>query len=175
MAKVLFLVNNYFEQVEMTQPREGLQARGHEVTLAAAEERTVQGMQQDVNKQDTFNVDKLLSEVDAADYDAIVLPGGTVNADKLRIDPKAQALVKQFADGKVVAAICHAPWVLVSSGLAQGRKLAAFKTLKDDITNAGGSYQDVPVCVDGNFITSRQPDDIPQFIDAIDQALKAKG
>lgn len=173
MAKVLILVHNYFEQVEMTQPRDGLKQLGHEVTLVGAEDKTVQGMQQDVNKQDTFTVDKLLSEVNAADYDAIVLPGGTVNADKLRINPQAQALVKQFAQGKVVAAICHAPWVLISSGLAQGRKLAAFKTLKDDLQNAGATYQDISVSVDGNFITSRQPDDIPDFIKAIDTALKA--
>ena len=174
MAKVLFLVNNYFEQVEMTQPREGLQARGHEVTLAAAEERTVQGMQQDVNKQDTFKVDKLLSEVDAADYDAIVLPGGVMNPDTLRRNDTAIALIRDFAAAdKPVAAICHAPWLLIEAGLLDGRQATSYHTLRTDLKNAGADVQDKSVVIDGNIITSRNPDDLPDFIDAIKTAVTA--
>lgn len=170
MAKLAFLVHNYFEQVEMTEPRDILEEHGHTTVLIATEESTVQGMEKDVNRKDQFQADLLLKDARAADYDALVLPGGAVNADKLRINKDAQAFVKAFLDAdRLVAAICHAPWLLISSGVVKGKTMTAFETLKDDINNAGATYVDEPVVRDGDIITSRKPDDIPAFAQAIDE------
>ena len=170
MAKIAFLVHNYFEQVELTEPREILEQHGHTTVLIAAEDKTVQGMQGDVNKQDEFEVDLLLKDAKVSDYDALVLPGGTVNADKLRINPTAQQLVKDFLQAdRLVAAICHAPWLLISSGVVKGKTITAYESLKDDVNNAGATYQDEAVVRDGDIITSRKPDDIPAFAQAIDE------
>ena len=112
------------------------------------------------------------SSLNPADYDAIVLPGGTANADALRFNTEAQAFVKAFAvAGKPIAAICHAPWVLVDSGLAKDKTLTGYKTIAIDLKNAGATFEDKSVVVDGNFITSRQPEDIPDFVTAIEAAL----
>ncbi len=106
------------------------------------------------------------------DYDALVLPGGQINPDLLRVDEKAIALIKSFADaGKPVAAICHAPWLLVEAGLAKGRKMTSYKSIRTDVANAGAEVVDEEVVVDGNIITSRCPDDLPAFCDAIIKAL----
>lgn len=170
MAKIAFLVHNYFEQVELTEPREILEQHGHTTVLIAAEDKTVQGMQGDVNKQDEFEADLLLKDAKVSDYDALVLPGGTVNADKLRINPTAQQLVKDFLQAdRLVAAICHAPWLLISSGVVKGKTITAYESLKDDVNNAGATYQDEAVVRDGDIITSRKPDDIPAFAQAIDE------
>lgn len=170
MAKIAFLVHNYFEQVELTEPREILEQHGHTTVLIAAEDKTVQGMQGDVNKQDKFEVDLLLKDAKVSDYDALVLPGGTVNADKLRTNPAAQQLVKDFLQAdRLVAAICHAPWLLISSGVVKGKTITAYESLKDDVNNAGATYQDEAVVRDGDIITSRKPDDIPAFAQAIDE------
>jgi protease I len=121
---------------------------------------------------DSFDVDVQLSEVDPEDYDAVVLPGGTVNADQLRVVPDALNFVESiYNSDKVVAAICHAPWVLVSLGLVEGKTITSYPTLKDDIQNAGGKWIDQDVAVDGHIITSRNPDDIPAFASAINAAL----
>lgn len=170
MAKIAFLVHNYFEQVELTEPREILEQHGHTTVLIAAEDKTVQGMQGDVNKQDKFEVDLLLKDAKVSDYDALVLPGGTVNADKLRTNPAAQQLVKDFLQAdRLVAAICHAPWLLISSGVVKGKTITAYESLKDDVNNAGATYQDEAVVRDDDIITSRKPDDIPAFAQAIDE------
>ncbi|XID74610.1 type 1 glutamine amidotransferase domain-containing protein [Alkanindiges sp. WGS2144] len=170
MAKLAFVVHNYFEQVEFTEVREILEEYGHETTLISTKEQTVQGMEHDVNKKDQFQADLLLKDMNVSDYDALVLPGGTVNADKLRINSQAQQLIKDFLKAdKLVAAICHAPWLLVSSGVVKGKKMTAFESLKDDINNAGATYIDEPVVCDGNLITSRKPDDIPAFAQVIDE------
>ena len=124
MAKIAFLVHNYFEQAELEKTRELLEEHGHKTVLIGTEEKKVQAMQQDVNKSDTFKTDLLLKDAKYSDYDALVLPGGTVNADKLRVNPDAQQLVKDFLNAdKLVAAICHAPWLLISSGVVKGKKL----------------------------------------------------
>ena len=170
MAKIAFLIHNYFEQVELTGPREILEDHGHTTVLIAAEDQTVQGMESDVNKKDQFQADLLLKDAKHTDYDALVLPGGTVNADKLRINPMAQKLVKDFLNAdRLVAAICHAPWLLISSGVVAGKDITAYESLKDDLANAGANYQDEPVVRDGDIITSRKPDDIPAFAQAIDE------
>lgn len=169
--KIAFIVDNNFEQVEYTGPRDRFEAAGATTELLALSEREVQGLNH-VDKADTFSVDRLLTEADPAEYDAVVFPGGTVNADTLRRDSNAQQWLETFDDeDKPVALICHAPWLLVSSGRADDATLTSFPTLQDDVRNAGGTWVDEEVVVDGNFITSRNPDDIPAFSDAIIKAL----
>lgn len=172
MTKLAFLVDNYFEQVELTETREILEEYGHQTVLIATEQLNLQGMQGDVNKKDHFRADLLLKDAKAADYDALILPGGTVNADRLRVNKQAQAFVKDFlAADLLVAAICHAPWLLISSEVVKGKKLTAYRSLKDDLINAGANYHDEPVVYDTNLITSRKPDDISAFAQAIDEFL----
>jgi len=171
MAKIACLVDDLFEQVEMTEPKRLLEAKGHQVVLIGASKSTVQGLHHD-KKGSTFNVDMLLKDIHAYDFDALMLPGGTLNADSLRVNEQAQALVQAFyAMHKPIAAICHAPWVLISSHVVRGRTLTAYHTLKDDLQNAGADYVDQQVCIDNTLITSRCPDDIPAFADAINEAL----
>ncbi len=172
MTKLAFLVDNYFEQVELTETRDTLEEYGHQTVLIATEQLSLQGMESDVNKKDHFQADLLLKDAKAGDYDALILPGGTVNADKLRVNPQAQQLVKDFlAADKLVAAICHAPWLLISSEVVKGKNMTAYHSLKDDLNNAGAYYQDEPVVHDSNLITSRKPDDISAFAQAIDEYL----
>jgi protease I len=171
MANIAFLVDNFFEQVEMTDPRQRLEDLGHQITLISTGKKHVQGLNH-VSMGDTFEVDLLLKNASAKDFDALVLPGGAVNADNLRVIEDAQAFVRAFAqDNKPLAAICHAPWVLISSQLARGRTLTAYHTIKDDLINAGADYLDQKVCIDNTFITSRCPDDIAAFVDAIHESL----
>lgn len=171
--KIAFLLNSHFEQSEYAEVDRLLQDKGHETVLITTnDKKQVQGMKGDVDKADTFTADLFLKEANAEDYDAIVLPGGTVNADTLRVDKAAQDFVKSFYDNKkTVAAICHAPWVLINSGLVKGKTLTAYHTLQTDIENAGGSFVDKQVQQDGNIITSRNPDDIEAFAEAIDKSL----
>jgi protease I len=121
---------------------------------------------------DTFTADILLSNARSTDYDALILPGGVVNADKLRMNMRARRLINDFFDQeKTIAAICHAPWLLVSADGIEGRRLTSYYTLQDDIRNAGGEWADFPVIIDRNLITSRKPDDLPQFCAALLEAL----
>ena len=129
-------------------------------------------MKQDVNKGDTFTADLFAKDAKADEYDALVLPGGTVNADIIRGNKEAHNIIKAINDaGKPLAVICHAPWVLINTGIANGRTLTAYQTLKLDLENAGAKFVDKTVQVDGNLITSRNPDDIKNFVEAIDKAL----
>ncbi|UNK05533.1 type 1 glutamine amidotransferase domain-containing protein [Psychrobacter raelei] len=171
--RIAFLLNSHFEQAEYADVDRLLKDKGYETVLITTNDnKTVQAMQQDVDKADTFTADLFLSEASAEDYDAVVLPGGTVNADTIRIDKSAQNFVKQFYDAnKPVAAICHAPWLLVNSGLVKGKTVTAYPSLQTDIENAGGTFVDKSVQQDGNIITSRKPDDIEDFVAAIDKAL----
>ena len=131
MTKLAFLVDNYFEQVELTETRDILEEHGHQTVLIATEQLNVQGMQSDVNKKDHFRADLLLKDAKPSDYDALILPGGTVNADKLRINQQAQQFVRDFlAADKLVAAICHAPWLLISTQVVKGKNITAFGTPK---------------------------------------------
>lgn len=172
MTKLAFLVDNYFEQVELTETRDTLEEYGHQTVLIGTTQLNLQGMESDVNKKDHFRADLLLKDAKASDYDALILPGGTVNADKLRVNPQAQQLVKDFlAADKLVAAICHAPWLLISSNVVKGKNITGYHSLKDDLNNAGAQYQDEPVVHDSNLITSRKPDDISAFAQAIDEYL----
>jgi protease I len=172
---VAILVDNYFEEAEFTGPRDALRKAGATVEIIAAEPED--GHIQAMNHADLgneFPIDKTLDEADIAKYDALVLPGGAINADQLRMQPKAREWVRDIMDdGKPLAVICHAPWVLVSAGLAKGRKLTSFFTIQDDMIDAGADWVDEEVVIDGNLITSRKPDDLPAFNDALISALGA--
>jgi len=169
--RVAFLVTDGFEQVELTGPREALERNGAVVDILSDEEGTVRGWNHD-KPADDFAVDATFEGASLDLYDALVLPGGVQNADTIRIIPAAQKLVKSHDSArKPLAVICHGAWLVVSCGLAKGRRLTSYKTLQDDIRNAGGDWVDEEVVVDGNLITSRKPDDIPAFSEQLVKAL----
>lgn len=161
--KVAIIVYDNYEQVELTGPRDALQAAGVHVDVISTQAGPLQGLHH-LDAGDQLQVDVAMQDADFDEYDALVLPGGTFNADMLRMEDEVRLVVADFMDdGKPVAAICHAPWVLISAGVVAGRKLTSYATLQDDIRNAGGEWSDQPVVVDDNLITSRNPDDIPAF------------
>lgn len=173
MAKrILILATDGFEQSELMEPRRRLDEAGFETILASPEKGEIKGWNHgDWGK--SVKVDLALADVKAADYDALLLPGGQMNPDILRMEEKAVTLVKDFAaSGKPVAAICHAPWLLIEAGLVRGKTLTAWPSVRTDLTNAGANVVDQEVAQDGNLITSRNPDDIPAFSDALIKALK---
>ena len=173
MKTIAFLLHNYFEQAEYEEVNNQLKDKGYKTLLITTnKDKEVQGMKQDVNKDDTFTADLFAKDAKADEYDALVLPGGTVNADTIRGNKEAHSIIKAINDaGKPLAVICHAPWVLINTGIANGRTLTAYRTLKLDLENAGAKFVDKTVQVDGNLITSRNPDDIKNFVEAIDKAL----
>lgn len=161
--KIAFLATDGFEQVEFTQPWEEMKSAGAEVELISLKPGEIQGMRHD-EKGDKFPVDKLVSEVNSADYDGLVLPGGVANPDALRIDEDAVEFIKEFfEEKKPVAAICHGPWPLINAGVIKGRTVTSWPSLKADITNAGGKWVDEEVHVDNGLVTSRKPDDLAAF------------
>jgi protease I len=173
--RVAIIVTDDFEQIEMVDPRKALEVAGAETTLIAPEPGEVQGMKHD-EKADRFSVEKILAEVDPEDFDALLLPGGVINSDKLRIDKQAQDFVRAFDKaGKPIAVICHAPWLLVSSGVVKGRTLTSYHTIQDDIRNAGGTWVDEAAVRDRNLVTSRKPADLDAFdgamIDLFEEAM----
>ncbi len=169
--RVAVLLTDGFEQVEMTEPRKALEGAGAQVDLVAPESGQVQGWNH-TDPADAFPVDRTLAEVSADDYQAVLLPGGVVNADTIRVDDKAQALVKDFeAQGKPIFVICHGAWLLASAGLVKGRRITSWPSLQDDLRNAGADWVDEQVVVDGSLISSRKPDDLPAFNQAIVDAL----
>lgn len=165
---VAIVVHNYFEQSEFVEPLKALKAAGAEVhVISASDTRELQGLNH-VDKADTFQADLLLTEADPSTYDALVLPGGAINADHLRMVEGAREWVRDFLQAdKPLAVICHAPWVLASSGVANGRRLTSYFTIQDDMRNAGADWVDEEVIIDGNLITSRNPDDLPAFCSAL--------
>jgi protease I len=168
--KIAILVADGFEQVEMTEPRKALEEAGAGTDLISPVEGQVRGWQH-TEWGDRFDVDVNLSEADPADYDALVLPGGVMNPDKLRKDQRAVQFVKHFFDaGKPVAAICHGPWTLVEADVLRGRRVTSYDSIKTDLKNAGAEWVDEQVVVDDGLVTSRQPDDLPAF----NQAMIAK-
>src|SRR3954449_10086279 len=162
--RIAFLMaNEGVEQVELTEPLEAVREAGAEVDLIAPESGQIQAFDH-LDKADTFDVDRTVSEVSVDDYDGLAMPGGVANPDQLRMDEDAVRLVREFfAAGKPVAAICHAPWMLVEADLVDGRELTSFPSLQTDIRNAGGNWVDKEVVVDSGLVTSRKPDDIPAF------------
>ena len=161
--RVAFLATDMVEQVELTEPWNAVEQAGADIDLVSLEDGEIQGFNHD-DKADKFPVDRTVEDASAEDYDALVLPGGVGNPDTLRTDENAVRFVREFFDaGKPVAAICHAPWVLVEADVARGRKLTSFWSIKTDVKNAGGNWVDEEVVLDGNLVTSRSPKDIPAF------------
>jgi protease I len=162
--KVAFLTaNEGVEQVELVRPWEAVQQAGGEAQLLAPGDGEVQAFNH-LDKGDTFPVDAVVADVSPDDYDALVLPGGVANPDRLRTNETAVGFVRAFVEsGKPVAVICHGPWTLVEAGVVRGRTLTSWPSLQTDIRNAGGTWVDEEVHVDGNLLTSRKPDDLDAF------------
>ena len=161
---VAFLLTDGVEQVEFTEPWQALEQAGATLYLVSPAERTVRGFHH-VDKADVFDVDRAVAEASADDYDALVLPGGVVNADHLRMDAASVGFVRSFFEQhKPVAAICHAPWILIEADVVRGRNLTSYPSLATDLRNAGAEWTDEGVVVDQGLVTSRNPDDLPAFI-----------
>ncbi|PKH37679.1 protease I [Nocardioides alpinus] len=155
------------EEVELTEPWKAVLDAGHTAELVSLDEGEVQ-LFNHLDKSSTQRIDRRVQDVAVADYDALVLPGGVANPDALRADDEAVAFIRDFVDsGKPVAAICHAPWTLVEADRVRGKRITSWPSLQTDIRNAGGDWVDEEVAVDGNLITSRNPDDIPAFSKAL--------
>jgi protease I len=162
-VRVAILVTNGFEQVELEKPRSALDKAGAETKIVSPAGSKVKGWQM-TDWGSKFTTDVALDDAKPDDFDALLLPGGVINPDALRINPAAVAFVKAFFDaGKPVAAICHGPWTVLEAGAARGRRMTSWPSLKTDLRNAGAQWVDEEVVVDGNMVTSRKPDDIPAF------------
>jgi len=160
---VAILVSDLFEQAELVEPKRALEAAGARTVIVSNKGPMVHGMRHD-QRADAFQVDIDLKRARPEDYDGLVLPGGTFNADALRMVEPAQRFVQAFqAAAKPIGVICHGPWLLVSAGLVPGRTLTSWPSLQDDIRNAGGTWVDREVVVDTNWVSSRKPDDLPAF------------
>jgi protease I len=172
--RVAILATDGVEDAELRQPREALDKAGAKTTLIAPKEGNIQSFKH-FDKADQFKVDALLGDADPNQFDAVLLPGGALNADTLRVQSRAQEFVREVdRQGKPIAVICHAPWLLISAGLVQGRMLTSYHTIQDDVRNAGGKWQDEEVVRDRNWVSSRQPSDIPAFNRAIVELFAEK-
>lgn len=171
--RVAILLTDGFEQIEMTSPREALIAAGATVELVAPQPGEVTGWHH-TDPGDSFRVDRTLDQLSAADFDALLLPGGVINADQIRSDGNAQKLVKEAnRSDKPIAVICHGGWLLASSKVVRDRNMTSWPSLRDDLSNAGANWVDQEVVIDGNLISSRKPDDLPAFNKALISALAA--
>jgi len=161
--RVAIIALDGFEEMELTEPREALMGAGANVDVISEKRGRIQGFHHH-DKGDQVGVDRVLDEVDPAQYDALMLPGGALNADQARMNPQIRRFIREFdSAGKPIAAICHAPWELISAGVLQGRKLTSWPTIQDDIRNAGAEWVDSEAVVDRNLVTSRGPRDLPAF------------
>ena len=161
--RIAFLAADGVEQVELTKPWDAIKSAGATVQLVSLESGEIQGVNH-MDKGDKFTVDRVVSDVNANDYDGLVLPGGVANPDFLRNDDDAVKFVREFFNlSKPVAAICHGPWTLVEAGVVQGRTLTSWPSIQTDIRNAGGNWVDEEVHVDNGLVTSRKPDDLDAF------------
>ncbi|ESQ82543.1 hypothetical protein AEAC466_16895 [Asticcacaulis sp. AC466] len=164
---IAILVTDGFEQEEMVEPRAALDGAGATTVLISPKPGEVRGWKH-TEWGDSFNVDQLLTDAQAGAFDALLLPGGVINPDQLRMNKAAVAFVKAFGDaGKPIAAICHGPWTLINAGLVKGRRMTSWPSLEADLRNAGAHWVDEPCITDGILVTSRKPDDIPAFNDAM--------
>lgn len=163
-ARVAIIATDGVEQVELTQPREAVEQAGARADIVSVSEGRFQAMNHDLEPADTFTVDRTIDQVSVDDYDALILPGGTVNADRLRLHPGVVGFVRDFVrSGKPVGAICHGPWALVEADVARGRTVTSYPSLHTDIRNAGGTWVDQEVVTDNGLVTSRNPHDLPAF------------
>ncbi len=172
-TRVLILATNGFEQSELMKPRQALEEAGIETVLASPEAGNIKGWDSK-DWGESVKVDALIADVDSENFDGLLLPGGQMNPDILRLDANAVRLVKEFNDAeKPIAAICHGPWMLVEADILEGRTVTAWPSLHTDLKNAGAIVVDREVSIDGNLITSRKPEDIPAFSKALMAAVKA--
>ncbi len=161
--RVAILATDYFEEPELIEPRKALEEAGAQTVVIAPKSGEIQAMRHDTKTQ-KVKVDMTLDHAKPGDFDAVLLPGGALNADALRMERKAQEFVQQIdRQGKPIAVICHGPWLLISAGLVKGRHMTSYKTIQDDLKNAGAIWSDGTAVRDRNWVSSRQPDDIPQF------------
>jgi len=166
-ARVLIVATDGFEEWELFGPKQILEERGAEVKLASPKAEPIQATVHD-DPGRTIRPDLTVDQAKAGDFDALILPGGVRNPDTLRLNDKAIALIRAFADaGKPIAAICHGPWLLVEADLIRGKRVTGWPSIWTDLKNAGGNVVDEPAVTDGNIVTSRKPDDVPQFTDAV--------
>jgi protease I len=170
-TKIAILATDGFEQVELTEPKKALEEAGGFTEVVSPKSGEIKAWKMK-DWGETVKVNKTLEKARAQDYDALVLPGGVMNPDQLRMDPKAVQFVKEFvATGRPVAAICHGPWTLVEAGVVKGRTFTSWPSVKTDLKNAGTNWVDKEVATDGQFISSRKPEDIPAFNKAIIEAV----
>lgn len=178
--RVAILVTNGFEQVELTGPKEALEAAGAETEIVSPAEKKVRGWEgEDEDWGSKFKIDVPLAEANARNYDALLLPGGVMNPDKLRLEPQAIEFIRQFVNsGKPIGAICHGPWTLIEAGAVRGRRMTSYPSIKTDLINAGANWVDEEAVVDNGIVTSRKPSDIPAFnrklIEEISEGVHAR-
>ena len=165
--RVALLATTGFEEVEYTKPRQALEEAGAFAELCSLDHGTIRSWDHD-DWGESYDVDCIVAEVIADDYDALVLPGGVMNPDYLRVNEEAVRLVRGFFEaGKPVASICHGPWTLIEAGVVKGRRMTSYHSIKTDLINAGAEWVDEEVVTDGNLVTSRNPDDLPAFNEAM--------
>ena len=170
--RVMILATDGFEQSELEKPKENLEQAGFDTVVVAPHDGQIKGWQH-TDWGTPVDVDLTLDEAEAADFDALLLPGGQINPDKLRMEEKAVQLVRDFCDaGKPVAAICHGPWLLAEADVIEGKTVTSWPSIRTDLSNAGANVVDQEVVQDGQLITSRKPDDIPAFSEALIKALE---
>jgi len=173
--RVAIVMTDGVEQVEYTKPREFLEQQGAQVTLVSPKKKgeQIQGFNH-LTPADKFAVEMSVSEAKPDSFDALMLPGGVANPDALRLSKESIQFIKSFGDsGKPIAAICHGPWTLIDAGVAKGKRMTSWPTLQNDLRNAGAQWTDEQVVVDGNVVTSRKPDDIPAFNNAMKDCFAA--
>ncbi len=171
--RVAFLATDGVEEVEYTEPRKAVEQAGGQAELISIKDGEIQAVNH-MDKAGTYQVDRQVRNADPDEYDALVLPGGVANPDFLRADPDAVGFVRAFMSaGKPVAAICHGPWTLVEAGAVDGRTLTSWPSLRTDLANAGATWVDEQVYVDGALVTSRKPDDLPAFCEAMLEQIAA--
>jgi protease I len=162
--RIAILATDGVEQVELTRPRDAVEQEGAQTEIISLSDGEFQAMNSDIEPADTFTADKTVKQASAADYDGLILPGGTVNADRLRMDPDVVRFVQEiFRAGTPVGVICHGPWTLVEADLVRGRTLTSYPSLRTDIRNAGGTVVDEEVVTDHGLVSSRNPRDLPAF------------
>ena len=162
--RIAILATDGVEQVELTEPRDAVTREGARTEIVSLSEGEIQAMNGDITPAEKFTVDKAAKQASAADYDALIMPGGTVNADRLRMNPDVRGFVQEiFRAGKPVGVICHGPWTLVEADLVRGRTLTSYPSLRTDIRNAGGNVVDEEVVTDQGLVSSRNPRDLPAF------------